>query len=328
MVFFINAATTVLEVPENIRMRFSRNPTLQELTTAVESHFTTATGHLFLVDKMMLFDEYTFTWMDLYSSLQLSTDCQVYVFHRSQQQQQPSTLTQTPPMSIPSPTRTISCNFPLTNTTISFSSSSSYLPSTPCCYCCCSSSCSHHKWMHTHNNNNNNNNNDILTKHECRCKCTGSGSKNISNDHSSQKKKNDVAKRRWRAMGFGEKLRTTFNEMDIQQKGYLVYTDFKRVINAQQKVFINHSPEALFTLADRDGDNSVSYKDWVGFATTHPAVMESLFTLVPLLPWFSAKRNRSSLRVLPVPSSRAILEYEEARLAEDAAVVMAAVVGR
>ncbi|KAH9588616.1 BILBO1 [Trypanosoma melophagium] len=329
MVFFVNAASTVLGVPENLRLQFSTRPTLQEFAAAVESHFTTAAGVLFLVDTMMLLDEYTSTWLDLYSSLQLSTDCQVYVFPRKQhkyeqkekKQQKQLTAVQIPPMRIPPPSRTISC---IITTPLTHNTSTSLFLSSSCCCCCCSWAYSHTKWMNT--------------SHECKCKYSdNSNNKDISNSpsstqdvimHSSRTMNKDAAKRRWMMMGFGERLRTAFNELDIQQKGYLVYMDFKRALDAQQKVFINHSAETLFTLADRDGDNGVSYKDWASFAATHSAVMEEVLTLIPLLPWHSAKRDRdcSSFK-LPVLHSRSILlKNEEARLAQDVAVVDAAAV--
>nr|CCC92314.1 conserved hypothetical protein [Trypanosoma congolense IL3000] len=69
-----------------VRLLFSSRPTLHELASATERYFTNGTAAVqgdqrgrtpFLIETMLLFDEYKCEWVEFYSSGQLTTDCHV-----------------------------------------------------------------------------------------------------------------------------------------------------------------------------------------------------------------------------------------------------------
>ncbi|EKF26042.1 hypothetical protein MOQ_010281 [Trypanosoma cruzi marinkellei] len=129
-----------------------------------------------------------------------------------------------------------------------------------------------------------------------------------------------------------DRIRTVFDALDAQQKGYLLLMDLKRAVDAQRRVFINYSAKALMALADQDGDGRVSYKEWVSFAVSHPAVVDVFFDVFAHLsrrrepggsrdhaPQASCSSLTSSrLSMEAYERSRAVLTHEEARLAADA----------
>jgi hypothetical protein len=89
MVFFVNVASDVYARKHNVRMEFPTCPTISELINAVESQFditaraTRPAGYPdvpFRVQTFQVYDDILMRWVDLYSSAQLSSGCQVYAF--------------------------------------------------------------------------------------------------------------------------------------------------------------------------------------------------------------------------------------------------------
>lgn len=89
MVFFINVASDVYARKHNVRMEFPTCPTIAELINAVESQLditaraTRPAGYPdvpFRVQTFQVYDDILLRWVDLYSSAQLSSGCQVYAF--------------------------------------------------------------------------------------------------------------------------------------------------------------------------------------------------------------------------------------------------------
>ncbi|KEG12701.1 calmodulin-like protein containing EF hand domain [Trypanosoma grayi] len=348
MVFFVNAAADVRGTKQNLRLQFPACPTLLELASAVELHFTAAAAAAaaaeagvapFRVDLLMLFDEYALRWAELYSSAQLSTDCQVYAFHtltaagtRGASSELPAGGVVDSPGVIMPPSTTVVCAAPARDVSPSLSSLD---------------------WVDTDIVNSCGSNSTSSSYHY-RHLAGGIGSPApTDNCRPMLHRPTRVATRRNQKMGLGERLRAVFDTLDSHQKGYLLYTDIKRAVDAQRTVFMNYSAEVLFVLADQDGDDCVSYRDWVSFAVEHPTVVDALFyAMQPAQhhdhhykkqqPQQKKKTqlssSSSSLSLLDgagrqseglFERSRATQAYEEARLAADAARLNALrVVGR
>ncbi|EAN94481.1 hypothetical protein C3747_90g103 [Trypanosoma cruzi] len=311
MVFFIRVAANVRGGNRNIRLRFSSHPTLCELACATESYFMTAVPQAqssFQLDAMMLFDEFALRWVELYSAAQLSTDCQVYAFAKRGVGRPVQDRPPRPEMSrrnvradrevIPPPGKTVACIASLKDGTSLFPFS---LDATE---------------------------DGVLTdigesaadeEDACRCRrCAPiTGPLDALGRHNAR---------------HGDRIRTVFDALDAQQKGYLLFTDLKRAVDAQRRVFINYSAKALMALADQDGDGRVSYKEWASFAVSHPAVVDAFFDVFAQLsrrrvPGGSCahapQASCSSLTTCRLSMeayerSRAVLTHEEARLAADA----------
>jgi hypothetical protein len=89
MVFFVNVASDIYARKHNVRMEFPTCPTISELINAVESQFdvtarsTRPAGYPdvpFRIQTFQIYDDILMRWVDLYSSAQLSSGCQVYAF--------------------------------------------------------------------------------------------------------------------------------------------------------------------------------------------------------------------------------------------------------
>lgn len=89
MVFFVSAAADVYGRKHNFRLEFPTCPTITELINAVESQFdvtaraTRPSGYPdipFRVQTFQIYDDVLMRWVDLYSSAQLTSGCQVYAF--------------------------------------------------------------------------------------------------------------------------------------------------------------------------------------------------------------------------------------------------------
>ncbi|AAZ13319.1 uncharacterized protein TEOVI_000801600 [Trypanosoma equiperdum] len=93
MVFFVRVTGKDLSGnTQNIRLLFPSKPTLYDLTCAIERYFTTAAEKEqkeepsqetpYMLELLLLLDEYRSRWVELYSSGQLTTDCLVHAFSK------------------------------------------------------------------------------------------------------------------------------------------------------------------------------------------------------------------------------------------------------
>jgi hypothetical protein len=89
MVFFVNVAADLYGRKHNVRLEFPTAPTVTELINAAESHYdvvgrsTRPAGYPdipFRVQTFQVYDDVLLRWVDLYSSAQLTSGCQVYSF--------------------------------------------------------------------------------------------------------------------------------------------------------------------------------------------------------------------------------------------------------
>ena len=89
MVFFVNVASDIYGRKHNIRLEFATCPTISEMINAVESQFdvtarsTRPAGYPdipYRVQTFQIYDDVLMRWVDLYSSAQLTSGCQVYAF--------------------------------------------------------------------------------------------------------------------------------------------------------------------------------------------------------------------------------------------------------
>lgn len=89
MVFFVNVASDVYGRKHNFRLEFPTCPTVTELINAAESNYditaraSRPAGYPdvpFRVQTFQIYDDVLMRWVDLYSSAQLTSGCQVYAF--------------------------------------------------------------------------------------------------------------------------------------------------------------------------------------------------------------------------------------------------------
>lgn len=89
MVFIVNVAADIYGRKHNTRLEFPLCPTINELINAVESQYdvtaraTRPAGYPdlpFRVQTFQVYDDILLRWVDLYSSAQLLSGCQVYSF--------------------------------------------------------------------------------------------------------------------------------------------------------------------------------------------------------------------------------------------------------
>jgi hypothetical protein len=89
MVFFVNVAADIYGRKHNVRLEFPTCPTVTELINAAETQYdvtaraTRPTGYPdipFRVQTFQVYDDVLMRWVDLYSSAQLTSGCQVYSF--------------------------------------------------------------------------------------------------------------------------------------------------------------------------------------------------------------------------------------------------------
>lgn len=89
MVFFVNVGTDIFGRKQNVRLEFATCPTVTELINATESNYditaraSRPAGYPdipFRVQTFQIYDDVLMRWVDLYSSAQLTSGCQVYAF--------------------------------------------------------------------------------------------------------------------------------------------------------------------------------------------------------------------------------------------------------
>lgn len=89
MVFFVNVASDIYGRKHNVRLEFPTAPTVTELINSSESHFdvvgrsTRPAGYPdipFRIQTFQVYDDVLLRWVDLYSSAQMTSGCQVYSF--------------------------------------------------------------------------------------------------------------------------------------------------------------------------------------------------------------------------------------------------------
>lgn len=89
MVFFVNVAADIYGRKHNVRLEFPTAPTVTELINSAESHFdvvgrsTRPAGYPdipFRIQTFQVYDDVLLRWVDLYSSAQMTSGCQVYSF--------------------------------------------------------------------------------------------------------------------------------------------------------------------------------------------------------------------------------------------------------
>jgi hypothetical protein len=94
MVFIVNVAADIYGRKHNIRLEFPLSPTINELINSVESQYditaraTRPAGYPdlpFRVQTFQVYDDVLLRWIDLYSSAQLMSGCQVYAFQPDSQ---------------------------------------------------------------------------------------------------------------------------------------------------------------------------------------------------------------------------------------------------
>eukprot|EP00760_Papus_ankaliazontas_P033136 PhM_4_TR6195/c0_g1_i2/m.59428 len=74
-----------------------------------------------------------------------------------------------------------------------------------------------------------------------------------------------------------EKLRAVFAELDIGNKGYVLYSDLRSAFQRNDIEFTYSTIGELFNRADTNHDGSVSYEEWVRFAIDNPNLIDALF---------------------------------------------------
>eukprot|EP01059_Diplonema_ambulator_P003092 TRINITY_DN12734_c0_g1_i2.p1 TRINITY_DN12734_c0_g1~~TRINITY_DN12734_c0_g1_i2.p1 ORF type:complete len:335 (+),score=85.55 TRINITY_DN12734_c0_g1_i2:713-1717(+) len=62
-----------------------------------------------------------------------------------------------------------------------------------------------------------------------------------------------------------EKIRSTFAEADIGNKGFLIFNDMSQLLTRCEMQLTTATVEELFLEADTDGDGNISYEEWVAF---------------------------------------------------------------
>eukprot|EP01064_Diplonema_japonicum_P015931 TRINITY_DN23985_c0_g1_i1.p1 TRINITY_DN23985_c0_g1~~TRINITY_DN23985_c0_g1_i1.p1 ORF type:complete len:529 (+),score=182.23 TRINITY_DN23985_c0_g1_i1:52-1638(+) len=74
-----------------------------------------------------------------------------------------------------------------------------------------------------------------------------------------------------------EKLRSVFFQIDGQNKGYLLYQDLEGTFTRCDMAFTQGTAGDLFTLADQNRSQHITYDEWVNFAVRCPSVVDALF---------------------------------------------------
>jgi hypothetical protein len=104
-----------------------------------------------------------------------------------------------------------------------------------------------------------------------------------------------------------EKLRSVFYDLDVGNKGFILYTDLKNAFLRTDIEFSYQTIGELFSEADRNRDGHVSYEEWVRFAIDHPNIIDALFF-----------RSRDLVRERPayIPTTTEIISDRRLREAE------------
>eukprot|EP00759_Apiculatamorpha_spiralis_P057978 PhF_6_TR8896/c0_g1_i1/m.14059 len=74
-----------------------------------------------------------------------------------------------------------------------------------------------------------------------------------------------------------EKLRAVFAELDIGNKGYVLYSDLRAAFQRNDMEFTYSTVGELFNRADANRDGNISYEEWVRFAIDYPNLIDALF---------------------------------------------------
>eukprot|EP01064_Diplonema_japonicum_P019771 TRINITY_DN285_c0_g1_i1.p1 TRINITY_DN285_c0_g1~~TRINITY_DN285_c0_g1_i1.p1 ORF type:complete len:565 (+),score=195.18 TRINITY_DN285_c0_g1_i1:97-1695(+) len=74
-----------------------------------------------------------------------------------------------------------------------------------------------------------------------------------------------------------EKLRSVFFQIDGQNKGYLLYQDLEGAFRKCDMEFTSSTAGDLFTMADQNRSNHITYDEWVNFAIKAPGLVDALF---------------------------------------------------
>ena len=74
-----------------------------------------------------------------------------------------------------------------------------------------------------------------------------------------------------------EKLRSVFYQIDGSNKKYLLFEDLTRAFQQCDMEFTHATAGDLFTMADSNRSNHITYDEWVNFAIKAPSVVDALF---------------------------------------------------
>jgi len=74
-----------------------------------------------------------------------------------------------------------------------------------------------------------------------------------------------------------EKLRVVFAELDIGNKGYVLYSDLRSAFLRNDIEFTYNTIGELFNKADINRDGNISYEEWVRFSIDYPNIVDALF---------------------------------------------------
>ena len=74
-----------------------------------------------------------------------------------------------------------------------------------------------------------------------------------------------------------EKLRSVFYQIDGTNKGYLLRQDLEAAFRSCEMQFNSGTAGDLFTLADQNRSQHVTYDEWVNFAIKCPSIVDALF---------------------------------------------------
>ena len=74
-----------------------------------------------------------------------------------------------------------------------------------------------------------------------------------------------------------EKLRSVFFDLDIGNKGYVLYSDLRGAFIRNDISFSYSTIGELFDEADANRDGHITYEEWIPFAVKYPSIIDALF---------------------------------------------------
>eukprot|EP01061_Rhynchopus_euleeides_P027319 TRINITY_DN4446_c0_g1_i3.p1 TRINITY_DN4446_c0_g1~~TRINITY_DN4446_c0_g1_i3.p1 ORF type:complete len:382 (+),score=117.55 TRINITY_DN4446_c0_g1_i3:128-1273(+) len=74
-----------------------------------------------------------------------------------------------------------------------------------------------------------------------------------------------------------EKLRSVFYQIDGSNKGYLLYQDLENAFHRCEMAFNHGTAGDLFSMADHNRSQHITYDEWVNFAVKCPSIVDALF---------------------------------------------------
>eukprot|EP01064_Diplonema_japonicum_P016571 TRINITY_DN24577_c0_g1_i1.p1 TRINITY_DN24577_c0_g1~~TRINITY_DN24577_c0_g1_i1.p1 ORF type:complete len:302 (+),score=59.75 TRINITY_DN24577_c0_g1_i1:46-951(+) len=107
-----------------------------------------------------------------------------------------------------------------------------------------------------------------------------------------------------------EKIRSTFSEADIGNKGFLIFNDMTQIFARCEMQLTTLSLEDLFMEADTDGDGNISYEEWVAFCL-HPSTTDLISAL-----YFRCKDMWTTRRTASSNQLQLVAARDAARLLE------------